>query len=553
MNDTVNFTNDMSSPGDKIFKPNGLSGFPSLADYTTNRDHAIISSHLSKPTEDVSVDFSDCVISRYEGSPEPPKFLLDGLFPMASVCVFAAAGGVGKGMLTLDLALNIACSTSSPYGSSFGPRVVQNGSVVLFFAEDNQEEIHRRYAVLDPTNTRNHINIGTNTNQIYTIPLPNKGGTFPIIEQDKNKNFSVSSKFSSITAWLKSISNLKLIVFDPIASFIWGADTNDAGAMTFLMNTLQHLATETGACCLVTHHTNKLGRNSQGRIQEHETLEDVLNAMRGSTAIANGARLVYTLSEASKAIQEKVYKAIDIKKGRHVVYLGGVAKANGIANKEEQYFVRDEERGLLENMTEKVKEKSLNKKNKEELLLKEIESQENINPYTLTGPSGLFQRKHDFSDSINDLSKREIESLANDLLKSKKLGRYPKMGGTKAYYLGTIDGPLSRGQVDDEMVPIPYDVSVKPLFIQSVQAAEERGQPFKKSGTGAPYNKKERLPLELHGFSEKQLKKLTQDVLEEGDIVLASHGSEKNAQWLCVPNGELATNPENYDFKKGVA
>ena len=544
MNDTINMTSDLTTLGNKVFEPNGFIKYSYFEEDARN-------SNLPRTTEETPIDFSDCVIERYEGSPTPPEFLLERLFPMASVSILAAAGGVGKGMLTLDLALNLACTTSSPYGSAFGPRVVQNGSVVLFCAEDNQEELHRRYAVLDPTNTRNHINVGSNTNQIYSIPLPNKGGAFPIIEQDKNKGFRTSEKFKAVKIWLKTLPKLKLIIFDPIASFIWGADTNDAGAMTFLMNTLQDLATETGACCLVTHHTNKPGRNSQGRVQEHETLEDILHSMRGSTAIANGARLVYVLSEAPKFIQDKVCKALGIKKGRHIVYLGGVGKSNGLANKEEQYFVRDEETGLLRNVTAQTKEKTLKIKDLKEILRKAIGEHEEKIPLTLTGPGGVFQRKHEFPVVLHDYTKRDIEDLANQLLRDGEIGKYAKMGSTKANYLGIKDGVLSRGQVSESQAEIWYDVSLKPAFIQAIFEAEKIGQPFNKAGRSSPWKRKETLPPAFHSLLEAQLRKLTEDSMKEKSIVTAMHGCEKNAQWLCDPKGPLATDPGSYEFTKG--
>ncbi|RZI45115.1 AAA family ATPase [Candidatus Finniella inopinata] len=551
MNDTINITSDLTTLGSKVFKPNGLTKFSYFDEDGRGVVPVIRTSSLSKTPEEISIDFSDCVIKRYEGSPTPPEFLMEKLFPMASVSILAAAGGVGKGMLMLDLALNLACTTASPYGSAFGPRVVQNGSVVLFCAEDNQEELHRRYAVLDPANTRNHIDTGSNKNQIYSIPLPNKGGAFPIIEQDKNKGFRASEKFKAIKTWLKSLPNLKLIIFDPIASFIWGADTNDAGAMTFLMNTLQDLATETGSCCIVTHHTNKPGRNSQGRTQEHETLEDILHSMRGSTAIANGARLVYVLSEAPKAIQDKVGKALGIKKGRHMVYLGGVAKANGIANKEEQYFIRDEETGLLRNVTAQVKEKALKNKDLKEILRKAISDHEEKMPLTLTGPGGVFQRKHELPVIFHEYTKRDIEDLANQLLRDGEIGKYAKMGSTKAHYLGIKDGVLSRGQVSETQAEIWYDVLLKPAFVQAIFEAEKIGQPFNKAGRSSPWKRKEKLPSEFHHLLEGQLRKLTEDALKEKSIVTAMHGCEKNAQWLCDPQGPLATDPESYEFIKG--
>ncbi len=551
MNDTINITSDLTTLGHKVFKPKDLSDFSYFDEEVMPQGAFLRPSSPSMTIEEISRNYSDCVIQKYEGTPRAPEFLLERLYPMAAVSILAAAGGVGKGMLMLDLALNLACTTPSPYGSAFGPRVVQNGSVVLFCAEDNQEELHRRYAVLDPTNMRNHIHTGINTNQIYSIPLPNKGGAFPIIEPDKNKGFRVSEKFKDIKGWLKTIANLKLVVFDPIASFIWGADTNDAGAMTFLMNTLQDLATETGSCCIVTHHTNKPGKNAQGRIQEHETLEDILHSMRGSTAIANGARLVYVLSEAPKAVQEKVCKALTLKKERHRIYMGGVAKTNGLANKEEQYFVRDEETGLLRNVTGRVKDKSLKNKDLKEILKQAIGDQERKTPLTLTGPGGLFQRKHELPAIFHDYSKRNLEDLAHQLLQEGVIGKYAKMGSTKAHYLGLQEGVLSKGQVSESRPEIWYDISLKSAFVQAIFEAEKIGQPFNKAGRSSPWKRREDLPPEFHPLLESQLRKLMEDALQEKSIVTAMHGCEKNAQWLCDPEGPLATDPGSYEFTKG--
>jgi hypothetical protein len=377
--------------------------------------------------------------------------------------------------------------------------------------------------------------------------LPNEGGAFPIIENDKHLGFTESQEFSEIKNWLKTIPDLKLIVFDPVASFVWGADTNDASAMTFLMNTLQGIATETGACCIVTHHTNKPARNSQGKFQEHETIEDIFHSMRGSTAIGNGARLVYVIAEASKSVQDKVFKALERKRERHTVYIGGVAKSNGITNKEEQIFLRDEEKGLLINVTTKVKDKTLSKKDLKEVLLKTISDYEEKNPFTLTGPWGLFHRRYELPSVLQDRPRKELEDLANQLLQEERIGKYAKKRSAKASYLGITGGLLSRGKETDNL----YDPSLKAAFIQAIYEAEQEGQPFNKGGVSSPWNKREKLPPEFSDLSEKQLRKMTEDILTEKSVVKAMHGFEKNAQWLCAPNGSLAMNPEDYEFKKG--
>lgn len=70
--------------------------------------------------------------------------------------MLAAVGDTGKSMLILDLALKI---TTGMTGVCFGHRVMQQGAVVLFLAEDDQNEVERRLCKLDPQGTRFYIQI----------------------------------------------------------------------------------------------------------------------------------------------------------------------------------------------------------------------------------------------------------------------------------------------------------------------------------------------------------------------------------------------------------
>lgn len=44
---------------------------------------------------------------------------------------------------------------------------------------------------------------------------------------------------------------------------------------------------------------------------------------------------------------------------------------------------------------------------------------------------------------------------------------------------------------------------------------------------------------------------MTEDAIKNAKVKLGLHGREKNAQWLCHPEGPLATDPNNYKFKTG--
>lgn len=87
----------------------------------------------------------DWSMNRYLGQVPTQRFLVEGLFPLGVTSIVAAMGDTGKGMLILDLALKVASDTDQICG--FGSLVTEHGSVVIFSAEDDADEIHRR---LDP-------------------------------------------------------------------------------------------------------------------------------------------------------------------------------------------------------------------------------------------------------------------------------------------------------------------------------------------------------------------------------------------------------------------
>ena len=344
-----------------------------------------------------------------------------------------------------------------------------------------------------------------------------------------------------------------MIVFDPLASFICGADTNDAGAMTFLMNTLQKLSSETGACCIITHHTNKPSKNQSGKIQEPGTLEELYHSMRGSSAIGNGARLVYVMGVAPSNIQQKVSKVFPKEASeRHSVYIGGVAKSNGKVDWNEHIFLRSKT-GLLKNVTEEVNQKSPSKQALEKLLIEAISEQESKNAFTKTGDSGIYERRDELPSNFHFLSRKSLEDMITGLLDEKKIGKYAKVGGKKSHYLGTTGGLLSMGQVEEKKPSVFYDASLKEPFVQALYKAEEEGQPFNKSGDSAPWKRKSHLPSEMHELTQKQLEEMTEDVLKEGRVVLCIHGIGKTPKWLCKPTGALARDPDQYEFTRGAA
>lgn len=491
----------------------------------------------------LSLNVAEWQIDKYTGLAPLKNFLVEGIFPMASVCLLGATGGVGKGMLLLDLALNVASPTSQ--NCAFGPKVPEHGSVVIFFAEDDKDEIHRRLNSLDSTEIRHTL---PNDHQIYLVPLPNAGGAFSIIE-NSNGELKESGFFQEIRQQLKKIKNLKLIGFDPLASFVRADINSDPAAGAFFMNILQEIATETKACVLVTHHTSKPPKD-RGKTIDPTTVEDLYHSLRGTSALGNGARAVYVLGIAPQPIQNNVFKTVNQSPSRNSVYIGGIGKANGPADWESQIFLRSHS-GLLKNVTNQIKQKTLSKQEIEKLLLEAIANQENNNAFTKTGLNGLFERRSELPESLQSLAKHDFPKLVDDFLKDGRIKQYAKMGGKKSQYLGIPDGPLSQGIVQDKPAPILCDPKLKEILLKAIFKAEKNGQPFNKNGASSPWKRKSDLCAELQKLSQAQLQQLTEDVLNDKSAVLSIHGHEKNPQWLGGPDGLLTTDPENYEFTKG--
>ena len=109
--------------------------------------------------------FSDWCVETYKGAAPERRWLVHGTFPMSAASILAAMGDAGKGMLLLHLALNVTAEPSSYHDFnpgknvdgrdlSFGNSVLENGAAVIFSAEDDRDEIHRRLEQIDKDGRR---------------------------------------------------------------------------------------------------------------------------------------------------------------------------------------------------------------------------------------------------------------------------------------------------------------------------------------------------------------------------------------------------------------
>ncbi len=377
----------------------------------------------------------DWSVSRYLGSVPIQRFLVEGLFPLGVTSIVAAMGDTGKGMLLLDLALKVASDADQICG--FGSLVTEHGSVVIFSAEDDAGEIHRRLDRLDPGSKRAEYQ-----NRLFIIPIPNTGEPFSIVKSNmRGKCPETSDKFEDICRQLDKVKDLKLIVFDPLVSFVHANINSDPEMGYYAMGLLANLANETGAAVIVAHHMRKPKCS-----EPITTVEQARDAIRGTTALVDGVRCSFALWPASKEHQNTVFNTLKVNKVNNAVYQGAIVKSNGATDRNIRTYLRSST-GLLEDISEEFKLGKLSDEYLKKILMQAIAvSAEEGHPFTHTGGPGVFQQRHRLPAAFHGVSRHRLERLAQELLNERKIVKGMATNSKEDKWLDIKTGSFARGE-----------------------------------------------------------------------------------------------------------
>ncbi|WP_353278813.1 AAA family ATPase [Wolbachia endosymbiont (group A) of Udea olivalis] len=377
----------------------------------------------------------DWSVSRYLGSVPIQRFLVEGLFPLGVTSIVAAMGDTGKGMLLLDLALKVASDADQICG--FGSLVTEHGSVVIFSAEDDAGEIHRRLDRLDPGSKRAEYQ-----NRLFIIPIPNTGEPFSIVKSNmRGKCPETSDKFEDICRQLDKVKDLKLIVFDPLVSFVHANINSDPEMGYYAMGLLANLANETGAAVIVAHHMRKPKCS-----EPITTVEQARDAIRGTTALVDGVRCSFALWPASKEHQNTVFNTLKVSKVNNAVYQGAIVKSNGATDRNIRTYLRSST-GLLEDISEEFKLGKLSDEYLKKILMQAIAvSAEEGHPFTHTGGPGVFQQRHRLPAAFHGVSRHRLERLAQELLNERKIVKGMATNSKEDKWLDIKTGSFARGE-----------------------------------------------------------------------------------------------------------
>ncbi|AAS14287.1 regulatory protein RepA, putative [Wolbachia endosymbiont of Drosophila melanogaster] len=373
-------------------------------------------------------------VERFIGPVPEQKFLVEGLFPLGVTSILAAMGDTGKGMLLLDLALKVASRKDQPCG--FGPLVTEHGSVVIFSAEDDMSEIHRRLERLDSQCERLKYK-----DRLFIVPLPNVSGSLTIIKSVSGKVIETSPEFELITKQLNKIKNLKLIVFDPLASFVHADLNTDPAVGDYLISLLSDLAGSTGASIITAHHMRK--PKSEKPIS---TVEQARDAIRGTSALVNGVRCSYAFWSVEDAAKPTIFKSIGESVRQNALFYGAIVKANGLADRTLRTYLRNEETGLLEDITERLRIKNMNEKDSKQHLITAItRAAISGHPFTHTGSTGVYKQRHRLPEEFHSIGRDRMERIVQELLQTRKLVKGMATGSKEDKWLDIPSGPFARG------------------------------------------------------------------------------------------------------------
>ena len=231
---------------------------------------------------------SEIRVDRFlDSSPPTRTWILENLLPLGIVGLLAASGGTGKSLLTLQLALSVAT------GQSFlGIKVKSPGGVLMICAEDDSDELHRRFAGIVSA-MRRHGQFGKKEeaavrDKLYIASRVGGDNLMTRVHQGKVERTDIGERIA-LTAG--QINDIKLIVLDPVSRFRGGDENNNDHATRFV-ESVEALRATTEASILMPHHIHKDARKDKSAMI---TAANV----RGATALVDGVRWVATMDVLS--------------------------------------------------------------------------------------------------------------------------------------------------------------------------------------------------------------------------------------------------------------
>lgn len=224
--------------------------------------------------------------------PKPIRWILNNSFKIGTLGFLAGPQGGGKTHFLTQLAAAVASGDSRFIGGVFD--IAEKGEVLYVSAEDDYDTIQDRVWRLFDSTIVNPFDSSCKLPNVVEQDLRHNLIVYPVFgspvtfTQKSEGNVMFTGHFVSFLTLVKKLTNLKLIILDPLSRFN-GCDENDNHASTVLCSLLEEIIMETGASVLVAHHVGKgFSQVASGSFDLDKALH--MDALRGASGLSGAAR-----------------------------------------------------------------------------------------------------------------------------------------------------------------------------------------------------------------------------------------------------------------------
>lgn len=347
------------------------------------------------------------------------KWLWPTWIPLGKVTVLAGNPGVGKSLITLDIAARVTKGAELPAANGVN---ATTGQVVIISGEDDKADtIVPRFLAAGGNPKRLHVLEG--------VPARDKHGK-PYLRPWTLKEIGYLRRVLE-----KEVRHCRLVIIDPISAFMAGTDAHKNADVRGLLLPVAKLAADTGAAILVVTHLRK---------GEGAAWEKVV----GSLALVAAARVGIVVAKDQSDPHRRIVAPI---KNNLAPEMGALS-----------YYIDENENGQpvvlwQDRMVEVDVDDLVTRKDPEQLSLAE-EVKDWLREELSEGPvevSTIFKRGKEFSYSKDQLRRARVQIGA----------RYRRVGFGQGGY---IEWHL-RGHPRRPMFSMP--------FRQSMQSMQSMGDP----------------------------------------------------------------------------
>lgn len=122
------------------------------------------------------------------------------------------------------------------------------------------------------------------------------------------------------------------------------------------------------------------------------------------------------------AAKPTIFKSIGESVRQNALFYGAIVKANGLADRTLRTYLRNEETGLLEDITERLRIKNMNEKDSKQHLITAItRAAISGHPFTHTGSTGVYKQRHRLPEEFHSIGRDRMERIVQELLQTRKL------------------------------------------------------------------------------------------------------------------------------------